>query len=234
MNLKQIQKLLIDLKSKDFVASRRKGPTGIGHTLEQELNLKENNISIPDLGGRVELKATRKNTNTLITLFTFNKGAWLISQREFIENYGYYDNKIGRKAFYNMVKVNETNTQGLTLKVNRSKQTINLLHSDSKKVLAKWSVYTIVGKFMNKLERLLFVIAESKIIDNKEYFHFNSAVILTNPTPEKFLNSFNKGFICIDLRMHLRSNNSVRNHGTGFRVIEDKLPILFGTIKQLI
>ena len=38
-----------------------KDQTGIGHTLEQELQLEENNLAIPDLGGRVELKATNLN-----------------------------------------------------------------------------------------------------------------------------------------------------------------------------
>ena len=58
MTLKEIQNRLLQLKEKGFVPSRRNGPTGIGHTLEQELNLDETNLAIPDIGGRVELKAT--------------------------------------------------------------------------------------------------------------------------------------------------------------------------------
>jgi len=231
---KQIQALLLDLSKKGFVKSRRKGPTGIGHTLEQVLHLRENNISIPDIGGTVELKATRKDSNTLITLFTFNKSAWIIRQREVIEKYGYYDKKLKRKALYNIVKVNETNTQGLTIKVNKKEQTINLYHKRTNVLLATWSIYSIVGKFLNKLARLLFVTAESDLLNGKEHFHYNNAVILTEPTAKRFLEAFDKGIVCIDLRMHLKKNNAVRNHGTGFRVVENMLPSLYGKSKKLI
>lgn len=50
------------LKKKGFVKSLRKGPTGIGHTLEQKLGMKENNIALPDIKG-VELKAHRSGSN---------------------------------------------------------------------------------------------------------------------------------------------------------------------------
>ena len=39
----------ISLKNNDFVKSLRGGPTGIGHTLEQKLGMKENNIALPDI-----------------------------------------------------------------------------------------------------------------------------------------------------------------------------------------
>jgi hypothetical protein len=81
MTLQEIQRDLKRLKDKGYISSLRKGPTGIGYTLEKELNLKENNIAIPDIGGRVELKATKINASSLITLFTFNKGVWQIPQQ---------------------------------------------------------------------------------------------------------------------------------------------------------
>ena len=45
-----------------------KGPTGNRYTFEQYLGLDETNVQIPDLGGRIELKATRRNSGSLITL----------------------------------------------------------------------------------------------------------------------------------------------------------------------
>ena len=41
-----------------FVKTLRKGPTGIGYTLETLLEIDENNISSPDFG-EIELKAQR-------------------------------------------------------------------------------------------------------------------------------------------------------------------------------
>ena len=39
MTLKEIQNHLNLLKDKGFISSKRKGPTGIGYTLEKYLNL---------------------------------------------------------------------------------------------------------------------------------------------------------------------------------------------------
>lgn len=55
----------------------RKGATGIGHTLEQLLELEENNLVVPDFGD-VELQTSRANTNNLITLFTNEKDVWVV------------------------------------------------------------------------------------------------------------------------------------------------------------
>ncbi len=68
MRLPDLIKKLEKLKEIGFIETQRKGPTGIGHLLENMLGIDETNIAIPDIGGRVELKATRKNANSLITL----------------------------------------------------------------------------------------------------------------------------------------------------------------------
>ena len=67
MTIKEIQSKLLILNDKGFVSTRRKGPTGIGHTLEQELDLTETNLAIPDIGGRIELKASRKTSGSMVT-----------------------------------------------------------------------------------------------------------------------------------------------------------------------
>lgn len=50
-----------DIKSQGFVRTHRKGPTGIGKTLEDLLGIQENNIQGPDFG-IYELKSTRINS----------------------------------------------------------------------------------------------------------------------------------------------------------------------------
>ena len=70
MQLPKLQELLQELRDEGFVPAKRKGPTGIGYTLEEWLGVPENNLPIPDIGGRVEIKATRSTTKNLITLFT--------------------------------------------------------------------------------------------------------------------------------------------------------------------
>ena len=111
MTLKEITKRLHFIKNKGFITSKRKGPTGIGHTLESELGLKENNLSIPDIGGYIELKSTRHNSKSMITLFTFNKAVWQLPQKEIIQNYGYL--KSNRQSLYSTIFYTQYNPQKL-------------------------------------------------------------------------------------------------------------------------
>lgn len=235
MTLKEIQKKLAALSNKGYILTLRKGPTGIGHTLEKELGVYENNLAIPDIGGRVELKGTRRNASALITLFTINRTVWQFPKKQIIENFGYIDPN-NRKALYSTVYANENNPQDLILEIDKLKNKVNLFHKKSHTLLASWSIFTIVGKFITKLERLLFVFADNRKNEkyNKEEFYFNEAYLLEEPSPEKFLEAFENSIIAIDLRMHLNKNNAVRNHGTGFRIREAKLPLLYGKQRKMI
>lgn len=233
MRLKDLIKKLEDIKNKEFIQTKRKGPTGIGHLIENELGLDETNIAIPDIGGRVEVKATRRNVNSLITLFTFNRGVWRIKQKELILKYGYVDEK-GRQALYNIVNKQTPNTQGFYLLTDPQKHLIILKNINNELNIAEWSSYVIAGKFMTKLDRLLLIIADNKIENNIEYFHFNEAYLLENPTPEKFIESFDRNELMIDLRMHIKESGGVRNHGTGFRISEKNLINLYSSKRRLI
>jgi len=233
MQLKDIIKKLEGLKERGFIQTIRKGPTGIGHLAEIELGLDETNVAIPDIGGRVEIKATRKAVNSLITLFTFNRAVWKIKQKEIIEKYGYIDEQ-GRKALYNIVNTKEPNTQGFYLVIDAVRNLIILRNINEEQNIAEWSTYVIVGKFMTKLDRLLLILADNKLENNTEYFHYNEAYILENPTAEQFLEAFSKNELLIDLRMHLKEKGGVRNHGTAFRISEKNLLDLYVKRRQLI
>lgn len=233
MQLQQLVKKLNALQEKGFIKSIRKGPTGIGHLVEMELGLSESNIPIPDIGGRVEVKATRRNVNSLITLFTFNKAVWKAKQSHIIGKYGYIDEQ-GREALYNTVNTKSPNSQGFYLVVDKQRNLIILRNKDESDNIAEWSTYVIAGKFMSKMDRLLLILADNKIEEGIEYFHFNEAYLLENPTPEKFLDAFDKSEMLIDIRMHLKSSGGVRNHGTGFRIAEKHLIELYAKQKRLL
>ncbi|TAL61141.1 MAG: hypothetical protein EPN85_05655 [Bacteroidetes bacterium] len=234
MRLIELVKRLQELKKKEFIETSRRGPTGIGHLLEKELGISETNIAIPDIGGRVEMKGTRRNVSSLITLFTFNKAVWKINQKEIINKYGYKDDQ-GRQALYNIVSNKTPNSQGFYLESDQKRHLIILKNKKEKnKSFSEWSTYVIAGKFMSKMDRLLLVLADNKIINDKEYFHFDEAYLLENPTPENFLKAFAKSELMIDLRMHLKSSGGVRNHGTAFRISEKNLMLLYAKKRRLL
>ncbi|RKZ35060.1 hypothetical protein DRQ33_00685 [bacterium] len=232
MNLNELRKKLQEIKNMGYVQSRRKGNTGIGYTFESLLGLEETNIPIPDIGGRVEIKTTRKDSSSLVTLFTFNRGVWLKKQKEIIEQFGYYDAK-GRKALKSTLFFNRPNSLGLVLEIDKNKNVIRL-YSSNNELLAEWDVYVIVGIFSSKLSRLLFVLADRRINKKVEEFHFNEAYLLTEPNPRNFLDSFKNSLIGTDLRMHLEDDDSVRNRGTAFRIKEKDMIKLYANKQKLI
>ncbi len=234
MRLSEVRLRLQELKAEGFIPTERSGPTGIGHTLETRLGLTENNLPIPDIGGRVEVKATRSNTNNLITLFTFNRAVWKFKYKELVERWGYFDETRDRPALYTTVSATESNALGLQLSVSEDATQLFMTHMPSDTLLATWDMYYIVGKFVTKFERMLFVHADSKRVEGEEFFHYNEAEILSEPSSLTFRDGFARGVVTIDIRMYLRSSGSARNHGTGFRIREHDLPSLFGNVDRLV
>ena len=233
MNLNELKKKLQEIKKRGYIESLRSGSTGIGYTLEKLLDLNENNLPIPDLGGRVEIKTIRKDSQSLITLFTFNRGVWQISQSEIIKTYGYKDEK-ERLALKNTLFYKKEIPQNIMIELDEVNNLIQLVDKQTKKVLAIWDIYNIVGKFMSKLGRLLVIFADRKYQNDKEFFYYNEGYILSNPSSRKFIKAFKDSLIGIDLRMHLKENGSVRNRGTGFRIKEKDLIELYENIVAIL
>jgi len=115
-----------------------------------------------------------------------------------------------------------------------AKHLVILRNKDEQENVAEWSTYVIAGKFMTKLDRLLLILADNKIQNDFEHFHFNEAYLLENPTPEKFLEAFQKNELIIDIRMHLKESGGVRNHGTAFRIAEKHLKDLYAKQRRLL
>ena len=233
MTLAEVRKRLQELKGRGYVPSLRRGTTGVGYTFEVLFGLQENNIPIPDIGGRVEIKTVRRDSQSLITLFTFNRGVWNIRQKELVLRYGYVDKK-GRLALKNTLFYGKPIPQGLALDLDEDRNVLHLVDIGTGEPLATWDIYVIVGKFMAKLSRLLLVIADRKMEGKEEYFHYNEAYLLTDPSPRRFLKAFKDSLIGIDIRMHLKENGSVRNRGTAFRIRERDLVELYENRRRLV
>ncbi len=232
MTLQELISRLKKIEELGFVQTMRKGSTGIGYTFETLLGIAETNIPIPDIGGRVEIKTSRKDSTSLVTLFTFNRAVWRKSQKEVIEEYGYIDQK-GRKALKSTIFFKKANSLGLYLEVDEQKNIIQL-KAPTEELLAEWDVYVIVGVFSSKLSSLLFVLAERRKVQKQEEFHFNEAYLLTEPNPRNFLRAFKNSLVGIDLRMHLKENGTVRNRGTGFRMREHDMMELYANKRKLL
>lgn len=226
MTITQFKKAFSKLKKKGWVESRRRGPTGVGHTLEQMVGLKENNIALPDLG-KVDLKGHRANSSSMITLFTFNRKAWKMKPLDAVRKYGTPD-KNGRLGLY-FTMSRTPNSSGLFLHIDD--ECISVRHI-SGELIAEWRLDQLAERFKKKMPGLLLVTALSEERAGKEWFKYTRAQIMTGTTPDIIKEQIEVGNILVDLRLHDKGTRA-RNHGTGFRAYESKLPSLFKTIKEI-
>lgn len=226
MTISEFTKKFREIKEQGFVQTMRKGPTGIGYTLETLLGIKENNDAHPDVDG-AELKAHRTKGNSMITLFTFNNKVWKMPPLDAVKKYGSFD-KDGRQGLYYTMSL-KPNSAGLFLDVQKTEISVRHISGE---VVATWQLQTLSDRFMQKLPALLFVSAFTEERDGLEYFHFYRAQLMKGTTPELLANQFREENILVDLRLHDKGTMA-RNHGTGFRTFEDKLPSLFQSITDL-
>lgn len=226
MTLDEFKEKFAEIKKMGFIRSKRGGPTGIGYTLETELGIEENNIALPDIEN-AELKAHRIKNKGLITLFTFNNKVWKIPPLEAIKKYGSKD-KDGRLGLYYTMSL-KPNSAGLFLYVEN--ESISVRHI-SGEVIALWNLSDLSKRFSEKMPALIFVSAHTEVRDGREYFEFYRAQLMTGTSPELLGNQFKDENILVDLRLHDKGTRA-RNHGTGFRVYENNLPLLFKEIREL-
>lgn len=226
LTIEIFKKKFARVREKGWIASKRKGPTGVGQTLEYYLGMKENNIALPDLG-TVELKAHRVGSSSMITLFTFNRKAWKINPLQAIRKYGTRDSN-GRLGMY-FTMARTPNSMGLFLHIDKS--TIDVKHI-SGEIIAEWQLDVLAERFAKKIPGLVLVSAFSEMRGDVEWFKYDRAQLLTGTSPNIIRNQISAGNILVDLRLHDKGT-SARNHGTGFRATEDKLTLLFKNISEL-
>lgn len=223
MDIQEFKERIKNIESLGYIPTLRKGDTGVGQTLEQHLGLVENNLSLPDLGGKVELKAFRKYTDSMLTLFTkeplsdYGRGR----DRYLLNTFGYTSSEEDRTLnLYTTISANIYNSQGFSLEV--SDEGLFLVHKDVD-LNIYWPHELLKNVFEQKLPELVVVLADTKNSDFNETFHYNEAYYLEGFSFQGFMSNIERGNIKVDLRMHMKTNERVRNHGTAFRIIKSEL-----------
>jgi len=233
MTLAMLKSKLKKIEQLKFVSTHRAGDTGIGKTLEDLLEIKENNIPLCDIGKEAELKAYRKDATSMLTLFTLEpKPQGGDRDRFLLDNFGYKKRKNARaKELHSTVICSKENNQDLKLEVQENKISVFGSGTDLK---IFWDFEILEQKFKVKLPALVYVLADRQMIKDKEHFHFNEAYLLSGFDFKSFKQMVRSDHIVVDFRMYYRPNGSVRNHGTAFRVKINKLYDCFENKVRLI
>lgn len=210
----------------------RKGDTGIGYTLESLLGIKENNVPLADLGD-IELKAYRKGSSSMLTLFTCEpKPAGGERDKMLLQEFGYSGQKKGRlRELYCTINAGRFNNQSLRLSVGEN---IIRVVSSKKDINVYWDFETLSGRFEKKIKKLIVVEAETMLEDDAERFYFSDPYLLEGFDFGSFCKLVENDAVTVDFRMHLRSTGTVRNHGTAFRVHKKRLMECYRTREKLL
>ena len=242
---------LKEISAMGFVPNARRGNAGgIGNTLEDLLNIKENNLPIPN-AAEWELKTQRINTSSLITLFHTEPSPRAVRfvPQILLPLYGWLHKEAGKKypkgemSFRQTIPGKFGTDRGFKVVVDRKERKV-LISFDSKSVDNKhkkwlesvkkrvglnelnpqpyWGFDDLEHKAGTKLLNAFYVQAEVKIVRKKEHYHYTKVMMLQKFSFERFLRVLEKGKILPDF-----DARTGHNHGTKFRMRQDCLPMLY-------
>ena len=241
---------LKDIRNKGWILSGRPGNDGaVGNTLEDLLGIEENNLPIPN-AAEWELKAQRKNSISLTTLFHMEPSprALKFIPQVLLPVYGWRHDKAGEKypdtemSFRQTISSGGTSDRGFSVKTDRTERKVIITfdsskisahHEEWKKSVFKksgeqllhcpyWGFDDLFHKAGTKLGNCFFVRAQNKTEDGKEYFLFDEILMLKKFSLEKFIDAIESGDMYIDF-----DARSGHNHGTKFRIRDKKIPGLY-------
>lgn len=228
---------LKELEKIGWIQTREQFNDGlVGNTLEDFLNIKENNLSLPD-AGKYELKTQRMRTSSLTTLFHFDpfprkpksvvvhtlgpiygwphqelEGEWSFRITMYGNN---YTNRGFRIAIDNKADrlVVEFNPE----KVNEEKNDwLQEVFQKGGRVLTPqpyWKLEDIKKKLSKKLTNTLYAKAKCRKTGKYEEFKYCEAILFEGVNFEKFKEGLTNGNVFVDF-----DARTGHNHGTKFRI----------------
>ena len=148
---------LKNVKEIGYVQTHRSGNTGIGKTLEDLLEIEENNIPGPN-AALIELKSARKNTLSMLTLFTKSPQPSKVNTK-LLKRFG-YDSARGnkRKELHTTINTESFNQlkgrPGFKIKVGSNR--LYLINIENEE-LCYWERDLLKNAFERKIPKLLYV-----------------------------------------------------------------------------
>lgn len=249
---------LQELKERGWIQSNKPpGNAGaVGNTLETLLGIEENNLPIPN-AAEWELKAQRKTTTSLTTLFHMEpspQGAKIVPSL-LLPKYGWRHEEAGGRYSEGEMSFRSTTSgqytdRGFRVFVDREEQKVKIdfnaamvngrhkewLESvDGRVGLGQlnpqpyWGFSDLKYKAGTKLKNTFYVLADNKTENGIEYFHYIEVDILTEFDFDSFLDCLESGTILIDF-----DARTGHNHGTKFRIRQNCWPQLYSSCTKVV
>jgi len=255
------KKELIDelkrIRSMGWIPNARRGNVGgVGNTLEDLLGIEENNLPIPN-AAEWELKCQRIETSSLTTLFHMEPSPRAVRfvPQVLLPKYGWRHKEAGARYSDEEMSFRQTITgtgrsdRGFTVIVDTEQRKV-LISFNSKAVDEKhkawletvkkrvglkelspqpyWGFDDLGHKAGTKLLNCFYLQARTKKEQGREFFSYEKIFILTRFSVDAFINAIEKGYVYVDF-----DARTGHNHGTKFRLRQDKLTELYEDVQSI-
>lgn len=229
---------------------------GVGNTLEDLLGIEENNLPIPN-ATEWEMKCQRANTTSLITLFHMEPSprAFKFVPNVFLPLYGWLHQQAGNKygpnemSFRQTISGQQRSDRGFTIVIDRAQRKVLVsfdaesVHPRHRQWLASvnarvglhelspqpyWGFDDLYHKAGTKLLNCFYIRANVKREHSQEFFHYAQIMILEGFSIEGLAAGLEQGYVYVDF-----DARTGHNHGTKFRLRQDKLPFLYSHVTEL-
>lgn len=227
----ELRNALIKIRDKGFVRCTRENNKdgGIGNTLEDLLEVKENNLQMADFLD-YEVKSQRTYTNSAITLFSM--ASEKRGNRELFNTYSQVSEHDQVRRLYWTLHMNKIATLynyfSCYLKFDNEQepQKLILVVKDNRTGEVNentyWEISKIYNKIKPKMKNLVLCYADVNIHQNYREFAYKHFECYFQFSFSKFLNCLRNGIIQVDFRIgaDLEGKNAGKyhDHGTGFRI----------------
>lgn len=243
-------KKLKRIRRKGWIPNARPGNVGgIGNTIEDLLGIEENNLPIPN-AAEWELKCQRIGTSSLTTLFHMEPSPRAVRfvPRILLPLYGWAHQSIPNEmSFRQTINGLSRTDRGFKVIVDRKARKV-LISFDANAVAEKhsewlksvkrrvgldelnpqpyWGFDDLFHKAGTKLLNCFYIRAEVKMESGQEYYWYKELMILQKFNLNNFLMGIKGGDVLVDF-----DARSGHNHGTKFRLRQDRLPDLYKNVK---
>jgi hypothetical protein len=244
---------LVGLSQIGWIQTRHQVNDGlVGNTLEDFLNIKENNLTLPD-AGKYELKSQRMETSSLTTLFHFDpypRHPVSVVTKVLGPVYGWPHEELkGEWSFRVTMYGNGYTNRGFKIRIDdehdrlivefnpekvddsRKQWLLRVLEKGGKELKPQpyWPLDELRKKAQEKISNTIYVHAESRKRGDFEEFKYDEAILYEGLDFEKFKKGLIDGLIFVDF-----DARKGHNHGTKFRMKQGTLQHLFAQETQIL
>lgn len=224
----ELNKKLFKIKCEGWHESVRKGPTGIGKTLENLLDKEEDRKSLPDYK-HFEIKTKKYGSKSYTTLFnlTPHNDSNENEIKRLVQKYGYPDKilrnkKVLQNEVYYTSKTLIGNRYYFKLTIKKEKLYISVYYKNNilKEEITYWNIYELYERLQKKLSYLVVVNAIKYTKNNIDFYKYYNYDFYRLKNERTFIDLIKDGKIRVKLKIGIYRDGpkkgQIHDHETSF------------------